>query len=239
MELLDPTVILLAFMGALFLGAGGILLGRALDPKWRVRQFRRFLKTNHVILYLVSKDSKNIFPKVINADEDAITWKGNLWVIENNRIWREAPAEFANGKKIAERSKLDGFNFNPSEGQSAIRHEEGTPIILVDSDHIKPIRFAEEPTNVTPSGAGSSLNSWVINQIAKGLVGANKNLNLFLIIIALIALVGVLLSYQAQANAGECKDLVKTMCVQVLPEGQKIVNNTLIITGGTSPGGGG
>jgi hypothetical protein len=220
---LDATFILLAGVGVLFFGGFCVLVGRLLDPMFRVRQLRRFLRRNYLVLYFVSKDGKTILPRVINADDDTFMHKGALYVVEKGKIWRRMQGEAGSA---AVELKEGGFNFNPSEGERPVRYEEGVPVIYMDNEHIKPLQFSNEEAKVTPSGVGSAINAWVSNQIAKGLVGENKFLNIGLLIIGILALCGLFFSYQANDQIGA----IKASCTNTQGAGSSVQNGTLIIS---------
>jgi hypothetical protein len=221
---LDATFILLAGVGVIFFGGFCLLIGRMLDPMFRTRQLRRFLKKNYLILYFVSKDGKTIQPRIINADDDTFMHKGCLYVVEKGKIWRKLEGKAGT---VAIELKEGGFNFNPSEGERPVRYEEGVPVIYMDNEHIKPLSFSNEEIKVTPSGVGSAINSWVSNQIAKGLVGENKYLTIGLIIIGLLVLISAFFGYQAQDQIGA----LKTACMNMTVETCKVppvVNSTIV-----------
>ena len=220
---LDATFMLLAGVGVLFFGGFCVLVGRLLDPMFRVRQLRRFLRKNYLVLYFVSKDGKTILPRVINADDDTFMHKGALYVVEKGKIWRRMQGEAGSA---AVELKEGGFNFNPTEGERPVRYEEGVPVIYMDNEHIKPLQFSNEEAKVTPSGVGSAVNAWISNQIAKGLVGENKYLTIGLIVIGLLVLISAFFSYQANDQLGG----IREACLTTAAGGSNIQNGTMIIT---------
>jgi hypothetical protein len=98
----------------------------------------------------------------------------------------------------------------------------------VDNEHVTPLQFNNEDTKVTPSGAGSAVNAWIINQIAKGLVGENKYITIGLIIIGLLAIASLYFGYQANSKIDT---LMANGCSPApAGTGQIVKNNTVIIS---------
>lgn len=235
MDSFESALILVGFTFVILSWGLFLIAGRMLDPIYRVRQMRRFLRRNWLVLYLVSKDAKTIQPRVINADEDAFTYKNNLFVVEKGKIYRKTqsdiggkPALDKDGKPIYE--KQGGFSFSPEEGQKPVKYEEGTPVIFADNEHIKPVDFYGEESKVTPSGVGSALNAWVTNQISKGLQGnEQKNKYILFVVIAacLLLLANIALTYKAM----ESSNAIGANCeIKTTNDKGTVQNGTLIIT---------
>ena len=231
----DAALILLGFTGVILSWGLFLLIGRLLDPIYRVRQMRRFLRRNWLVMYFVSKDAKNIQPHVINADDDVFTFRDKLYVVENGKIYRKIQKNVGGKPVLDEKGQPvyemeGGFSFNPKEGAKPVRYEEGTPVIFTDNEHIKPVDFfAEEHKEVAPAGAGSAINAWITNQIAKGLVGENKQAKYLLwgvIIIGLLLLANLAISYKNMEATNE----IKAKCIAPESTGQTVQNNTLIIS---------
>ena len=88
MDVTDP-VFLTLLMGAFVILVGGALaIGRLLDPKFRLRQKRRFLRVNEILLNHVNKDTKTILPRIVNADEDVFLHHNSIWLVEKGKIYR-------------------------------------------------------------------------------------------------------------------------------------------------------
>lgn len=222
---MDTVFIMFASMGILFSICLALVCGRALDPIWRIKQLRRFIKRNYMLLIFVSKDGKTLQYRTINADEDAFIHRGSMYVVEKGKIYRKVQREVG-GKPVFD--KEGGFSFKPEEGNSPIRYEEGVPVIYVDNEHIKPLGFDNEESRITPSATGAALNAWVTNQINKGLAGTNKNLLLFAaIIFGILLLANLAISYKAmEASNGA----MATCGVAGNTNGGVVQNGTLIIT---------
>jgi len=234
MDILDPILLLFGFTGVIFMCGGALLVGRLLDPIFRVRQKRRFLRVNDLVLYLVSKDGKTVRPQVINADQDVFTFKNKLYVVEKGKIYRKTQKNVGGKPVLDEKGQPvyemeGGFSFTPTEGNSPVRHEEGTPIMFVDDEHIKPVDFYYEAANVSPSGAGSAISAWITNQIVKGLVGNDKQAKYMLwgiIIIGILLLANLALTYKGM----EAANMANAKLDAPGGTGQTVQNNTLIIT---------
>ena len=232
---LDAVFILMAGMVALVALCLGLLVGRMLDPMYRIKQLRKFLKRNYIIMYFVSKDGKTLLPRMVNADEDVVLNKGGLWTVEKGKIFRKLPPQPGSTVPIKE----GGFNFNQADNPEIVRYEEGVPVIFVDNEHIKPLQFNNEDAKVTPSGVGAAINAWVTNAIAKGLAGVQKNMQILLYIILFLMVIVAYFSYDTNGKVGDCKTAAVAQTQSKIPVGGSVQNGTLVINQPGVTGGGG
>lgn len=212
----------------------GLLIGRMLDPYYRIRQMRRFLKKDYIILKKVGKDAKTILARIINAESTAFLNRGSIWVVEKGRIYRDLGIEKGTNVRIKE----GGFDFRPGMSEVPIRYEEGVPVIYVDDEHLKPLNFNNEEALVTPSGAGGALVAWVLNQIAKGASDIQKY-TIFFIILGLLATASLYFAWQAN---GQLNDLKGQIAAAPAPyTGTNQTGGVVVISssGTTTTGGGG
>lgn len=221
---LDAALLWIGALLALAMLLLGLFIGRMLDPYYRIRQMRRFLKRDYLILKKVGKDAKTIIARIINAESTAFLHRGGVWVVEKGRIYRDLGFEKGGNVRIKE----GGFDFRPGMSEVKISYEEGVPVIYVDDEHIKPLNFNNEEALTSPSGAGGAIVAWVLNQIAKG-AGDMQKYTIFFILLGLLATASLYFAWQANGQIGDIKTKLDNVVV-VTAQNNTAQNNTLVIT---------
>ncbi len=184
------------------------------DLSWRGQIFRKYLKQDTHMLYILSKDEKGIKPRLINFQDDALNIADKIWLVKKGRIYRRDKPEMG--------AYLEKKN---------VKWEEGLPVIFLDYDTLKPRDFYPEESTAKPGELGSVLSAWVNNQLAKGMA-AIKNQDMILKIIAVLCVISVFLAYTAMDTAGKTLDEVKKLEQPAQPKGTAgtVVNGSLVIT---------
>jgi len=169
----------------LFFGAGiGALIGKLTDPNFKVKVLRKILRKNYAILAIVSRDMKRIWRYTINLDSDIIKHGDNLWVVEKNRIYIQTPEKQVRTKQ--------GFITD-----SALRWEEGVPVIYVCAESVKPLEFFKDELTVASSEISATLKGWLQTEIEKAKAKAQKyqTYTLINLILNLLCVAGLVLLY--------------------------------------------
>jgi hypothetical protein len=215
---MEPTLIamddLTAILLIIFIGLGGLLIGKLLDVSWRVWLLRQLTKVDWHVLAFISKDKKNIYRYAVNPDKDVVVFRGMLFVTEKGRIYRE--------KKVNE-----GWLFSRAPRSS----DEGVPVIYVDADSLRPITFQSHEDSVKPSEAGTVLTAWIENQINKNFEQRDKIFMVVCICAGLILLTGIMAYFGWQESA-----MVNQRLTAIEYKlGIRVMNTTLNTTGGAAP----
>jgi hypothetical protein len=200
----------------------GFVVGRWRDPIWKCKFKRTYLKQDCGILAIVSKDAKNIRKIVVNFNDDMINVGGNIWVLQDKKVYRQNHSE-------------KGFVIK--DGQPAVvplKWEEGVPTIYVNQDTYKPLDFFASEETAKPQSVSAVLLSWVNNQIAKGM-NLFKQHQLLLYAVILISILGLGMSYMAYKEITDLKDALATGKIAApapaqIPAGGKVEGGTIVIT---------
>lgn len=158
-------------------------IGRMFDPTYRVKRMRQFLRTNTIVMKLITKDRKTIDSLTVNIDNARIRFGDTVIVIDKTRIYRED-------------KKQDGFFIK----RQYLKWEEGVPTIYVYADSFKPADFFDEPSKVSAEDVGTVMISFVRLEIMKGLE-AIKKYEMFFYAIGFLALLAAGIAFFAYTAA--------------------------------------
>jgi len=182
---MDMTEIIIVSIAIVGFCALAFLAGKFQDILWRTKTYRKYLKRNFTIIERVSKDGKTRIQRMADMDNDVFSVGMFMWLIKKGRIYRKDKEE---------------CGFTPVRAN--ISWEEGVPIITVDEDSIKPLDFYKEESTIRPEELGSTLNAWVMNQLAKGFA-AIKNQDLWIKLIAVGVLINLLMTFTVMDGVGK------------------------------------
>lgn len=173
----DLILIYTGVIGAILCIGLGFIVGRMLDLPFRIKTLRRFLKKDYGILNIVNRDAKTIKSIMVNFANDVIQNGTEIWIIEKGHIYRKDKRE--KGDYVTETN---------------VRWEEGVPCVYVDHDSLKCIDFYPDTSNIRPAEAGSTLMSWITNQVNKAM-SSQMNIRTLLLIAIGVAAGALILSY--------------------------------------------
>ena len=200
----------------------GFLVGRYRDPIWKCNIKRRYFRQDCGILAIVSKDGKNIRKIVVNFNDDMISVGGNIWVLQDKKVYRQNHSE-------------KGFVIKDGQPVSIpLKWEEGVPTIYVNQDTYKPLDFFASEETAKPQSVSAVLLSWVNNQIAKGM-NLFKQHQLLLYAVILLTILCLGMSYMAYKEITDLKDALATGKIAApapaqIPAGGKVEGGTIVIT---------
>jgi hypothetical protein len=180
------------FYGVVFvLVLGAFFIAKWSDIYWQIKQKRKYLKKDFHLACIVSKDMKNITPKIFNPEQSTIWHDGKVYTVEKRRIYRKDKPE-------------DGFMVPKP------KFEEGIPVIYIDDESFRPLDFDfTTPTVAKPGEAGAILKSWEVNAAAKAMVSAYDKMKqqamFVMIILGLCVLIAglVYFTYTAADNSNK------------------------------------
>lgn len=177
------TAILLYVGLLLFMPIGMVAGWMFLDPYMRCKMLRRVTHKNYGIINFVGKGQK-VSMKIKNFD-DSLIWKDNaVWAVTKEHIYQV--------NKTGEHIVDDKGEIRP---ESIITMVETVPMLFVDLDSMQPLSLTRDRSEgINPLELGSALKSWIDNEKAKT-IGLRKNLDMFLVIVAILALVACFMSY--------------------------------------------
>lgn len=212
---MDVAEITYIILGAWVLGMLFFLMGKIGDITFKAKILRMLFRRNYIILHVVSKDTRTIVQKLVNADKDTVEVDGNLWIVEKGHIYRENKEE-------------RGFFIK----RSPLKWTESIPSIFVDGDNIKPIDFYEEEGTIKPDELSAVLSSWVSNQLAKGFRINQQQQTLILVTLVLV-LICICLSVVNLVMVMDVKDSMLIAGTNegqiIIPAGGRLENGELVI----------
>lgn len=168
----DYDMLILGLAGVL-LGTACLLVGRLLDPTWRAKQERRWLRRNTFVLGLVSNDKKTVNRQTVNLESSRIELsKDKIIIIDKQRIYREDKPQ-------------EGFFVS----KRYVKWDEGVPTIYIYEDSLLPADFNTEPSKVSPQEIGSSLVAFVQLQIAMAYTAIKRTEMYFFIVMGLCLII--------------------------------------------------
>jgi len=183
--------IVLLYVGLMMFLPIGMILGWALlDPYMRCKILRRASHRNYGIVNFVGKGQK-IITKIKNFD-DALIWKGNaVWAITKEHIYQLTK----DGDKLVTTGKIDSENI--------VSIVDTVPVLFVDLDSMQPLGLARDRREgINPLELGPALKSWIDNEKAKAL-GLRKTMDMFFIILIILAFVSVGIAYISMNNVND------------------------------------
>lgn len=177
----------------------GLAVGKILDPLFRAKIFRIFLKKDFGCLGILSPDTKTIKLVVVNFGKDVITHKGKVWIILKDRIYRHDKPE---------------RGISLTRPDLPIKWVEGVPVLYVNETSYEPIDLVGTMGEVRPDEVNSVFSSWINNQLAKALakiLSTFKNQQQLLIICAALSLIAAGVAYIAMNNTNNLQASVDSM----------------------------
>jgi hypothetical protein len=212
-------------LGAFIFGILGFIGAKISDPYFRVKIMNSVMKQNWLLLKIVSKDGKTIRSKAVNAETGTVSVGTKVWVVADGRIYRE-------------KKESEGFFTKESK---KILYEEGVPTIYVNEDSIKPLNFEGDKTStLKPQEIGAILNSWISNQLAKGLL-AMKQQNWLMYGVLILLVVNIYFSFDnnerldaMEAKLGGKQTSNNAQDDTKLPEGGTLEDDKIVIRQGDS-----
>ncbi len=174
----------------------GLLVGKLMDPLFRAKIFRTFLKKDFGCLGILSPDTKSIKLVVVNFGKDVIEHKGKVWIILKDRIYRHDKPE---------------RGFSLTRPNLPIKWVEGVPILYVNETSYEPIDLTGAVGEVRPDEVNSVFSSWINNQLAKALakvLGTFKNMQTLLTIACVLSLLAAGVAYIAMQNTNNLQSSV-------------------------------
>jgi len=202
-------IILIMFFGMI----GAWLFARWLDPYWRVKTYRKWLKKDYWLVYLVSRDNSRITPYVVNIDQSAIRFKNNLFIIENGSIYNEAKPEMA-------------LNIHKLVDEKYIKwREETVPTIYVSEDSIVPLEFDKWERKINPKEIDAGLTSMVINMNSRNNEQKKENLLTWILVLCFACI--LITGYVAYVQYNFMNDITEgNIIVQKTTTDGKIIGDT-------------
>lgn len=180
----------------------GLTVGKILDPFFRAKILRMLLKKNFGILAILSPDVKNINMVVVDFGKDVIQYKGKIWIILKDRIYRHDKPE-------------RGLNLTRTD--LPIRWTEGIPVMYVNETTYSPIDLTGQVGEVRPEEINSVFSSWINNQLAKALakiLSTFKNQQQILILCAVLCLIAAGVSYVCLQNTNNIQATVSAIAAE-------------------------
>lgn len=167
-------IILITFFGMI----GAWLFGKWQDPYWRTKTYRKWMKKNYWLVYLVSRDNSRITPYVVNIDQSAIRFNNNLFLVENGSIYNEEKPEIS-------------LDIKKLKNKYIKWREETVPTIYVSEDSMVPLEFDKWERKVNPKEMDSALGSYHINMSNRYLMNKKEQLIIWCLLIGVICLLGI------------------------------------------------
>jgi hypothetical protein len=150
--------ILILFFGMIT----AFLLARWLDPFWRTKQLRKWLKKNYFLIYIVSVNGSRVTPHVINVDNGSIKHDDQIWICENGKIIEEGKPEFQ-------------INLKKLEPKFIKWRDETVPTMYVSADSLVPLEFDKFEREVNPKTLSNVLKSAYINESSRHRMQVGNN----------------------------------------------------------------
>lgn len=203
----------LLFASILFVG---VLVGKWLDVVFRAKVYRAITRKEWGILAIVSPDNKTIKQIVTNFTKDIINIHGKVWVIENQKIYRQDKPE-------------RGFRLDKVDLPK--RWVDGIPCIFVNNESFLPIDVSGTIGSTNPEEVSSVFLAWVNNQLAKGFATV-KNQQMLILIAVVLSLCAATLSFMAWQKTGDIYASVSAIDAKVstLTAGGNTAVHTTITT---------
>lgn len=167
------------------------------NPYWRIKQMRKYMKKNYVMLRFLTKNRRGFERiEIMNIDNDIICRKGKAIIADKGRIWRTDASNIMGTsdrellKKLGETepdvvlktgtNKNDGFDFYSQSVREMLKMELDVPVLYIDEDNFQPIEpflAGQAPSSpVSSSWLNTALNNAINIEVAKKL--SNKNIDL-------------------------------------------------------------
>jgi hypothetical protein len=174
----------------------GLFVGKFMDVFWRAKVLRSITKKDFGILGILSPDTKTIKMVVVDFGKDVIQYKGKVWIVLKDRIYRHDKPE---------------RGISLTKADLPIRWIEGIPVLYVNETSYTPIDLTGVLGEVRPEEVNSVFSSWVNNQLAKAMakiLSTFKTQQQLLIVIAILSFLAMALSYMAMSGTTNCQNAV-------------------------------
>ena len=201
--MLDANELILVSTSTIIVLFLGLAVGKLLDPLFRAKVFRTFLKKDFGCLGILSPDTKTIKLVVVNFGKDVIEHKGKVWIILKDRIYRHDKPE---------------RGFSLSRPNLPIKWVEGVPVLYVNETSYEPIDLTGDIGEVRPDEVNSVFSSWINNQLAKALakvLGTFKNMTTLLTIACVLSLLAAGVAYITMQNTANIQAAVDSQNAKI------------------------
>jgi len=162
----------------------GIIFGWLfLDPYMRCKIWRRMRGKNYGIVNFFHKGSQRIVTRIKNLDDDVIIEGGRLWYLDELGI---SYLDKNLNKVLWETIKPEHIKTLPAN----------IPVLFLDPETMKPLKFIKETTTTNPEQAGSVIQGFINTQIQKNIIFKQRGVMLFYIIVLAVTAITMAICFQ-------------------------------------------
>jgi len=183
----DEALVYMIYGVVAIVGFGlGALLMLWNNPYWRIKQMRKYMKKNFVMLRVLTKNRRGFERiEIMDIDNDILFRKGKAIIADKGRIWRTDATNImgTDDKDLLVKpgtNKNEGFDFYSQNVKDMLKMELDVPILYIDEDNFQPIEpfmeGIEKSSPVSSSWLNTALNNAINIEVAKKM--ASKNIDM-------------------------------------------------------------
>lgn len=112
------------------IGAGAFMLGKFMDPFWKCAQYRRYLKSNHMVIAVLKNDMRRFIFYVVNTENATFKLNTHRWFVEKEKVYVVAEDD----KRISKKEALGQKNMKFEITKDRTLEFSGVPVYFVCVD---------------------------------------------------------------------------------------------------------